>query len=195
MPSLRIVLDPEASGGMGEPFRSAVEDGTIIHLKDEMVISGLEHGTQGGNPSMAFGFVLPDGRPVLVETTWALFRSAYHAFDARFNPDNWNREDVGDGALLATSEDVEPVHPGSNYLGDYERQMGSAADRPPLEADATPIGRDWVEYAKALEAEREGLREALMWVRGYTLAGKTPDDKRIFGVVDKALAASDADAD
>jgi hypothetical protein len=32
--------------------------------------------------------------------------------------------------------------------------------RPPLEADATPIGRDWVEYANALEArvrELEGL--------------------------------------
>lgn len=25
--------------------------------------------------------------------------------------------------------------------------------RPPLEADATPIGRDWVEYAKALEVD------------------------------------------
>ena len=31
--------------------------------------------------------------------------------------------------------------------------------RPPLEADATPIGRDWVEYAKALEAELSRLRE------------------------------------
>jgi hypothetical protein len=34
------------------------------------------------------------------------------------------------------------------------------AIRPPLEADATPIGRDWVDYAKALEAELERVTAA-----------------------------------
>lgn len=33
-----------------------------------------------------------------------------------------------------------------------------AAMRPPLEADATPIGRDWVEYANALARSHELLR-------------------------------------
>ena len=34
-------------------------------------------------------------------------------------------------------------------------------ERPPLPADATPIGRDWMEYAEALEARLAACEEAL----------------------------------
>jgi hypothetical protein len=86
MASIRIVLDPEQEGGLGEPFASAHLKGTLIHLADdaEVVISGLKDGMQTGKPSMMFGFVLPDGRPVIVETSWRLFAMAFWNFAQRF---------------------------------------------------------------------------------------------------------------
>lgn len=88
MLSMRIVLDPEQSGGMGEEFAKAVRDGTILHLTNEIVVSGLSGGMQSGKPSIAFGFILPDGTPVVAETSWALFRSAALAFSAKFDESN-----------------------------------------------------------------------------------------------------------
>lgn len=86
MASIRIVLDPEAEGGLGPEFERGFHDKSMIHLGDdaEVVISGLRDGMTSGKPSMAFGFVLPDGKPVLVETSWRLFAMAFHAFAAKF---------------------------------------------------------------------------------------------------------------
>lgn len=86
MPSLRIVLDPEEAGGIGEEFAQAVRDGTLIHLANdaEIVMSGLADGMSSGKPSVMFGFKLPDGQVVMAETSWWLFATAFWAFAARF---------------------------------------------------------------------------------------------------------------
>lgn len=80
MPSLRIVLEPEQLG-LGLEYT-----GQVIHLGDdaEIVITGLPDGMQGGKPSMAFAFKLPNGDLVVAETSWRLFASAYLAFRAKF---------------------------------------------------------------------------------------------------------------
>jgi hypothetical protein len=80
MPSLRIVLDPEAEG-LGIEY-----EGELIHLGDdaEIVISGLADGMQSGKPSMVFAFKLPNGDLVAAETSWRLFGTAYNAFLGKF---------------------------------------------------------------------------------------------------------------
>lgn len=42
----------------------------------------LPHGTQGGRPTIALVVRLPDGRPVIAETTWALMEAAVRALAA-----------------------------------------------------------------------------------------------------------------
>ena len=44
----------------------------------------LPRGTRNGKPSVAVRGKTDDGQEVVLETTWALFYSAAHAFEARY---------------------------------------------------------------------------------------------------------------
>jgi hypothetical protein len=84
MISIRVILDPETPPGIGPPFTTPEGREKLVHLTNEIIVSGLPDGMQSGKPSMMFGFVLPDGTPVIAETSWALFETAYRAFAAKF---------------------------------------------------------------------------------------------------------------
>lgn len=60
-------------------------DKEIIHLTDRIRIAGLDHGMSSGEPSVAFGFELGDGKVVIAETSLALFLSAADILRAKFN--------------------------------------------------------------------------------------------------------------
>jgi len=58
----------------------------IIHLDKGVIrVAALEKGMQSGEPSVAFGFEIGDGKVVLAETSLALFLAAADALRARFN--------------------------------------------------------------------------------------------------------------
>ena len=144
MASVRLVLNPEQSG-IGEPFVTQHLDGTLIHLKDddEIVISGLEHGMQSGAPSMMFGFVLPDGRAVLAETSWKLFAAAFQAFAGKFGTHDVSGVELhydatggGDKVKLLLQADDAPQF--------FECELcGKRIDRPPGLEGAREIAQ-WV---------------------------------------------------
>lgn len=79
MPSLRIILDGDGA------FPELARD-DVIHLADnaDIAVTGLAHGMASGDPSAAFVFMLPDGRPVLAETSLRLLLSAADALKARY---------------------------------------------------------------------------------------------------------------
>lgn len=80
MPLLHIHLEGEGSlEKLGQQSR-----GELVHLQNEVHITALPVGTVGGKPSVGFGFLLPDGRMVIAETTLALFLMAADAFKARY---------------------------------------------------------------------------------------------------------------
>jgi hypothetical protein len=58
-----------------------------------------------------------------------------------------------------------------------ENAAAHTPSRPPLEADNTPIGRDWVEWAKHLEAANDYLRLAL-WACFAQAGGDTDGDEK-----------------
>lgn len=78
MLSMHIVL--QGDGAFADLQR---EHGDPIHLTNEITVAGLEAGMAGGKPSVGFGFVLPNGRWVLAETSLALFLTAADALRAR----------------------------------------------------------------------------------------------------------------
>lgn len=57
-----------------------------IHLGNgaEIAIAGIRDGTNEGRPTLALSFALPDGRTVLVETSWRLWMTATEYFAAKF---------------------------------------------------------------------------------------------------------------
>jgi hypothetical protein len=61
------------------------QHGTPIEIAAEQPIhvALLESGMESGKPSIAFGFVLPDGRWVFAQTSMALFLTAADAFRAK----------------------------------------------------------------------------------------------------------------
>lgn len=78
MPLLHIHLEAE-----GSLQNLADRAKGIVHLQEELHVTALPNGTTSGKPSVAFGFLLPDGRMVFAETTLALFLMAADAFKAR----------------------------------------------------------------------------------------------------------------
>lgn len=82
MPEIRIVLDPEKTG-LGiepDPWRARV----MLPPETEVVVTGLPDGTSGGMPVVMFAMKMPSGDLVMLEMTWRLFSSVYHAFLGRF---------------------------------------------------------------------------------------------------------------
>ncbi len=79
MPVLTVNLQ-----GDGAFLDLAQQHGEAIHLTDEIRVAGLDRGMASGKPSVAFGFVLPDGRWVLAETSLALLLTAADLLRARF---------------------------------------------------------------------------------------------------------------
>jgi hypothetical protein len=70
---------------------SLVGDEAWSDLKGKEVLHGtmthaaiLDKGTHRGKPSVAVRGKTDDGKEVMLETTWALFYSAAHAFEARY---------------------------------------------------------------------------------------------------------------
>lgn len=73
-------LNPERTGSLLARHQHA----EVVHLANgaEIEVHSLTDATSGGKPSVGFVFGLPDGRPVLVETTLALFLTAADALKA-----------------------------------------------------------------------------------------------------------------
>jgi hypothetical protein len=86
MPSLNIVPDVDVDGFRVLRGKSGEEISRgLIHLADgaHIEIGGLSGGMESGKPSVAFCFLLPDGRPVVAETSLALFLTAADVLRAR----------------------------------------------------------------------------------------------------------------
>jgi len=64
----------------------AVRRDEIIHLGDgdSIGVAVLDGGMTSGLPSVAFRFDLPDGRPVIAETSWRLLALSVRAIAARY---------------------------------------------------------------------------------------------------------------
>jgi hypothetical protein len=59
--------------------------GDMIHLAETAIgLTVLAGGMTSGRESVAFRFDLPDGRPVLAETSWQLLATAAQAIAARY---------------------------------------------------------------------------------------------------------------
>lgn len=56
--------------------RPDINDGRLAR------IGLLRHGTEGGKASVGVVIELPDGTHIIGQTTWALFRTAFHALNA-----------------------------------------------------------------------------------------------------------------
>ena len=76
-------------------------DGATPHLDPQkcirteaLTITGLEGGTVGGNPSIAFIVELDGGRWVFAETTLKLFLTAADAFKAKYGDPRRDAEGV-----------------------------------------------------------------------------------------------------
>lgn len=81
MPALDIKLQGDGA------FQDWHEQhGQPIHLGNDAVIRvvGLDNGMESGRASIAFGFLLPDGRWVLAETSLRLFLVAADVLKVRF---------------------------------------------------------------------------------------------------------------
>lgn len=79
MPVLNIVLD-------GDGCWPDLVDKELIHLGNDAKPIGvalLVGGMLSGAPSVMMRLELPDGRVVMAETSFRLFRAAARAFDAR----------------------------------------------------------------------------------------------------------------
>lgn len=75
---------------------------------------------------------------------------------------------------MSDLHETDPPGPEEGASAQHE-SAGWLERRPPLPADGTPIGRDWVEYATWLEARVEYLAGA---IRGYLLAqGRAPGNR------------------
>lgn len=81
MPSLTLHMVGE---GAFQPLRD--QHGPPIEIAGETPIhvGVLDGGMVSGKPSIAFGFVLPDGHWVFAQTSMALFLTAADAFRARY---------------------------------------------------------------------------------------------------------------
>jgi hypothetical protein len=80
MSVIRIILEGEGA------FPELAGRDDLIHMGDDSVIAitGLEEGMESGLPSVAMCFWLPDGTPVLCETSLRLLLTAADALKARF---------------------------------------------------------------------------------------------------------------
>ena len=78
MPSVTITLDVDAT-----PWTDLQRD-DLIHIKEPIRVGGLPHGMKSGKASVAIALYLPDGRPVIVETSLELFLGAAPALRARY---------------------------------------------------------------------------------------------------------------
>lgn len=81
MPALTVVLDVETDG-----FTSLQDSAPPIHLGEgaQIEIGALRAGMQSGAPSVMFCFQIPDGRPVVAETSMALLLTASEVLKAKY---------------------------------------------------------------------------------------------------------------
>lgn len=56
----------------------------LIHIKEPVRVGGLPGGMASGKASVAIALQLPDGRPVIVETSMELFLVAADVLRARY---------------------------------------------------------------------------------------------------------------
>lgn len=80
MESAQLFLDAEQEGMLADIAESRDD---LIECTD-LRIGALADGTEGGKPSIVIAAVTPDGKPVVIQTTLALFLSAGDAFKARW---------------------------------------------------------------------------------------------------------------
>ena len=74
MPSMTIQPFADERGGVAVLEGKAPED--IIHLDNDITVVSLRNGMLSGKPSVAFIFILPDGKAVVAETSLELFVTA-----------------------------------------------------------------------------------------------------------------------
>jgi len=79
MESLRIFPDAEVGGMLADLAESRSD---LVECHD-LRVGGLADGTASGKPTVIVSAVTPDGKPVVVETTLALFLSAADALKAK----------------------------------------------------------------------------------------------------------------
>lgn len=79
MPALHIILDEPSW-----PDLAGRDD--VIHVTSDLSVAGLAGGMSSGKASVAFRLDLPDGRPVVAETSLALLVFAARGLAAKFDP-------------------------------------------------------------------------------------------------------------
>jgi hypothetical protein len=82
MPILSVTPDVEAN-----PWKDLQRD-DVVHVTSGIRVGGLPGGMGSGKASVAITFDLPDGRPVLVETSLELFLMAASVLRARYENNN-----------------------------------------------------------------------------------------------------------
>jgi hypothetical protein len=77
-------IDLKLAGDGAWPELAGRDD--IVHLGNDTTIgmAALEAGMTSGRLSVAFRFDLPDGRPVLAETSWRVLATAVRGIAARY---------------------------------------------------------------------------------------------------------------
>lgn len=76
------------------PWTDLRERGDLLHVTDSMRVGALPGGMTSGKASVAISFFLPDGRPVIAETSLALFLAAADALRARYGENEPRGEDA-----------------------------------------------------------------------------------------------------
>lgn len=84
MPAIDLRL---AGDGAFADYAEDIANGTLIHLANDapaIRMATLDGGMASGAPSIVFGFRLPDGRAVMVETSVRVLQVAMAAINARY---------------------------------------------------------------------------------------------------------------
>lgn len=89
MPAIGINLNLDEN-----PWTDLRERADLIHVKDPIRIGALPGGMTSGRASVAIAMFLPDGRPVIVETSLELFLAAAAALQARYSANAPRGEDA-----------------------------------------------------------------------------------------------------
>lgn len=80
---INVILDGD---GAWPDLTEKIAAGEFIHIGDgsKIEISTLDGGMQSGAPSLALRIDLPDGRTVIIETSWRVFGVAAAAIAGRY---------------------------------------------------------------------------------------------------------------
>lgn len=81
MTPLRIIMN--ADGAIGDLLPGATEEQVRAGFGKAESIAALKAGTKGGKPTVYLAGRLPDGTPVMLETTLDLLTAAVNAFHAK----------------------------------------------------------------------------------------------------------------